>query len=241
MDYDTVVAELEDEGFKSINTTEVYDDSPIGTIVEQNLLVGEPVVPEETDIEFTISKGPELITIIDLTGYTLSDVRKYAESNGLIEDVSQEEFHDTIPKGKVIDQTPQVGAKIEKGSTIKVVFSKGPEELPFKQVKEEIMIPYEPFIEEQGEVQEGEVQEGEVQEGEVQEGEVQEEEQEKPQHVQIFIEDVDNNITELYDEYMITEDTTVPIELTIAHGTVGRYRVMRDNQVIFDESVPYPE
>ena len=39
-------------------------------LLEQNYREGEEVIPEETILEFTVSIGPELINVKDLTGYS---------------------------------------------------------------------------------------------------------------------------------------------------------------------------
>ena len=52
-----------------------------------------------------------------------------------------------IPEGSVISQDPEPGKKVEKGTKITVVISKGPEELPPKEVIREVPIPYDPLVE----------------------------------------------------------------------------------------------
>ena len=54
-----VMASLEDKGFKSIDSIEEFSDKPKGTIIGQEPDAGE-VILSETDLLFTVSKGPEL-------------------------------------------------------------------------------------------------------------------------------------------------------------------------------------
>ena len=124
---------LNNKNFKDIKKIEKFDDAVPGTVLEQNYHPGAEVVPEETILEFTVSQGPELIKVKDLTGYTAADVQDYAGGVGLNAEVSQEDYHDTIAKGEVISQEPKAGENVEKGSTITVIISKGAEELPPKQ------------------------------------------------------------------------------------------------------------
>ena len=50
--------------------TEVNNETAeIGTIIEQNYLKGYEVIPDETVLEFKVSKGPALIEVKNLTGY----------------------------------------------------------------------------------------------------------------------------------------------------------------------------
>ena len=209
--YDDVLSLLNSKGFKDIKKIEDYDETAeIGTIIEQNYPEGYEAIPDETVLEFRVSKGPALIEVRDLTGYNATGVQEYADSVGLLADVSQKQFSSTVPEGVVISQKPEAGTKLEKGSKITTYISKGPEAIPPKKVPVEIMVLYEPEIE----------------------GE--------PQEVQIFVEDMYNNIAvPFYTDY-ITENLTKTIELTIAQGEVANYQVRRDKNVIMDKTVPYP-
>ncbi|EIJ81545.1 serine/threonine protein kinase with PASTA sensor(s) [Bacillus methanolicus PB1] len=209
--YDDVFRLLEYKSFKDISKNEIYDNSEPGTILGQNFPEGEEVVPEETKLEFTVSKGPELITLKDLSGLNKKGVQNYADSIGLKVDMSKEEYHDTIPKGLVISQTPKAGTQLEKGNTITVVLSKGKKEIPPKTVMKEITVPYEP-----------------VEEG-------------VPQEVQIYIEDMTRSMTEPFETLYITETKKLNLEFTIEHGKKAEYKVVRDKSVLMDEVIPYPE
>ena len=85
-------------------------------------------------MEFTVSKGPAQIEVKNLTGYNATGVQDYAESVGLLADVSQKQFSSTVSEGLVISQTPEAGTKVEKDSKITAYISKGPEEIPPKKV-----------------------------------------------------------------------------------------------------------
>ena len=95
---DDVLALLNNKDFKDIEIVKVHDDASSGTILEQNYREGEEVIPEETILEFTVSIGPELIIVKDLTGYSLTGIQDYANEKGLIADVSEEQYHETIPQ-----------------------------------------------------------------------------------------------------------------------------------------------
>jgi serine/threonine-protein kinase len=125
--------------------------------------------------------------------------------------MTEEENSDTVKEGHVISQNPKAGTELEKGETVQVVMSKGPKELPPKIVDKEITIPYEP--KKQGD----------------------------PQEVQIFIEDMNNNISEPYETFEITSTTTKKLQFTVEKGKKAYYKVMRDNTVIAGETVNYPD
>ncbi len=209
--YDDVRSHLYSKGFINIKMTEVNNETAeIGTIIKQNYPEGYEAIPDETVLEFTVSKGPAQIEVKNLSGYYATGVQDYADSVGLLADVSQKQFSSTVSEGLVISQTPEAGTKVEKGSKITAYISKGPEVIPPKKVSVEIIVPYEPKIE----------------------GE--------PQEVQIFIEDMNNSMAvPLYTDY-ITANMTKTIELTIAQGEVAKYQVRRDKSVLIDKTVQFP-
>ncbi|MBB6443791.1 Stk1 family PASTA domain-containing Ser/Thr kinase [Bacillus benzoevorans] len=210
--YEDVVALLKDKGFKDIKKIEeVNDDVEAGTILDQNYPEGDQVIPDETILEFTVSKGPALIEVKDLRDYNVKAVQDYASSAGLLVDVSQEEYNNDVPKGLVISQNPEPGTKVKKGSKITVIISNGPEQIPPAKVTREITIPYEPLVE----------------------GE--------PQEVQIYIEDMNRGMTQPYETINITETVKRIIEMDILPGNTGGYKIIRDGKVIIEEEVPYPE
>lgn len=210
--FEEVFKLLEEMNFKEIRKVEENSDQYVaGTIMAQSIEAGEEVVPEDTIIEFTVSKGPELVTLKDLTEYNQKALKDYEESTGLIIVIEKEVYHDTIEKGLVVSQYPKAGTQLKKGEKVTVTVSKGKEDIPPKHVTKEIYISYEP--DEEGE----------------------------PQTVQILIEDLNRSMTEPYQTFTITRSVTRTIELMIPYGKKAGYKVIRDDKIIIDEVVPYPE
>lgn len=209
--YDDVVRLLEKKNFKDIKKTEVYDSSDPGTILKQYPEAGEEIVPEDTVLEFTASRGPQKIKLGDLTEYNVKSVQEYAKFYNLVIDMSKEDYHDTIGEGLVISQSPQPGTELNKGEKVTVILSKGKKEIPPKSVIKEITIPYQSDIPGQA------------------------------NEVQIYIEDMDRSMTEAYETMLITETVKKRIELRILPGKKAGYKVIRDKSVIYDETIPYPE
>lgn len=207
--YADVLPLLGTKNFKDITKTEVYDNSAPGTIIEQSPAAGEKVSPENTVLEFTVSKGPEQITLKDLTVYNVKGAQDYAQTNGLAFAVSEEKYDDKIPKGMVISQDPASGTSMQKGDRVTVVISKGKEDKPPKNVKKEITIPYEPSKPGQ------------------------------PQEVQIFIEDMNHSMSEPAETIYISQTIKKQIELTIENGKKASYKVIRDGKVIADDTIDY--
>ncbi|NNV05066.1 Stk1 family PASTA domain-containing Ser/Thr kinase [Geobacillus sp. C56-T2] len=203
-------AELRAEGFSRITRNGRYSDKPEGTILDQYPYAGDKVVPDETEVMFTVSLGPEKVALKDLTGYTEKSVRDYGEDQGLRIEIKYE-HSDEVPEGLVISQTPAAGERLEKGDTVTVVISRGPEPKPTKTVIKEITIPYEPTAE------------GQMVEA------------------QLYIQDANHNMTTPYKTYRLTKPVTETVEFHIPYGEAAYYRVIV-NQVVKEEgSIPYPE
>lgn len=207
--YNDVINVLGEQNFKDITKTEVYDDSDPGTIIGQSPAAGEKVAPESTVLNFKVSKGPEKITLKDLTVYNSQAAQDYAQSVGLTIDTSQQQYSDTVASGMVISQSPAAGTEMYKGDKVTVIISKGKEEKPPKTVTKEITVPYQPAT------------------------------AGKPQEVQIYIDDMNHNMTEPADDIFITQDLTKNIELTIKEGGTGEYKIVRDGTVLTDETIDY--
>ncbi|MBX9972353.1 Stk1 family PASTA domain-containing Ser/Thr kinase [Cytobacillus firmus] len=210
--FDDVVRLLESKNFKSIEKTEENNESePAGTILDQNFSEGDLVVPEDTELIFTVSKGPAPIALKDLRGYNEKGLQEYEESSGLKVEYGEEEFHEEVPEGLVIKQDPASGTNLARGQKVTVVLSKGKKELLPKTENIEISVPYEPAAE----------------------GE--------PNEVQIIIKDMNNSGSEPVHTELIYEDTVIPIDITIAPGQNATYKVLRDGQVFEEKEIPYPE
>lgn len=209
--FEDAVRRLDNQNFKDIIKIEKYDESEPGTIIDQYPEDSEAVVPSETVIEFTVSKGPELITLIDLNGYTARSFEDYAKNNNLVPEIT-EEFNESVDKGQVFSQEPKAGAQLREGTKVKVIISKGKEELPPKEVTEEIGIVYD-----------------------------EENSNGEPQLVQIFIEDMDRNINVPADEFEITQTTTKELTFRIAPGEKAVFHVMVNGEVTLTDEVLYPE
>lgn len=212
--YEDVARLLKDQGYKDIQKIEKTDDSEAGTILSQNPSGGEKVVPEDTVLEFEVSKGPEKIVLKDLTQYNLKMAQDYASLVGITLDASEEKYDENVPAGMVISQNPAAGTELEKGDKVKVVISKGKEDKPPKEVIIELTIPYEPAV--PGEPG-------------------------QKQLVNIYIEDMTHSMTEPAETFYITENTKKQIKLMIPYGKKAGYKVIRDTKVIIDENKNYSD
>ena len=209
--FDETKEELEKAGFKSVEQKTTHDESEAGTIIDQDPEPENKVVPEETTVTFTVSTGPEKISLIDLTDYNEKSLKDYAESTGLNIVIIREDYSDSVAKGLVLSQKPSSGTALNKGDKVQVAISKGKKEIPPKTVTKEITIPYEP------------------------------DEEGKPQEVQIYIEDMNHSMTEPFEVLTIHEDLKKTLEFVLTKDSKAGYKVIRDQRVIIDETIPYPE
>ncbi|RFB19108.1 Stk1 family PASTA domain-containing Ser/Thr kinase [Bacillus sp. HNG] len=210
-DFEEVKAKLDKENYFYVKKEEVFDDSALGTILKQSIEEGEEVVPEETEVTFTVSKGLETIKLADLTKYPANALDEYSRTTGLNIDYKEEQFSDDIPAGQAISQSPEKGAELTKGDKVKVIMSKGPEPKKPVTVKRTLTIEYTP------------------------------DEEGNPQLVKIYIEDADHKITDVYKQIEIKETQKIDINFVINPGETAEYLVYIDNEPSLKEEIPYPE
>ncbi|MFJ7830030.1 Stk1 family PASTA domain-containing Ser/Thr kinase [Peribacillus sp. NPDC046944] len=209
--YDDIESMLNKMGFKDVAVTEVFDESEPGTIIDQDPSGGFEVIASETELELMVSKGADRLTLKNLTGFNETALNDYSNESGIKIAVEKKVYTDSVAEGLVISQEPAPSTKVDKGSTVSVVLSKGKEEIPPKTVTEEITIEYDP-----------------VEPG-------------KPQQVQIFIEDINNSMTEPYDTFSLLETEEKEIKFLVSKDKKAGYKVMRDGQVIKEKTITYPE
>lgn len=69
----------------------------------------------------------ERVTVRDLSGMSLEEAERQLQEMGLEVGERTEEFSDTVEAGMVISTDPPAGDEVEKGSSVTLVVSKGPE------------------------------------------------------------------------------------------------------------------
>ncbi|MBD8031705.1 MULTISPECIES: Stk1 family PASTA domain-containing Ser/Thr kinase [Solibacillus] len=208
---DQAIPLLEEGGFKDYKFEEVYSSDHVpGEIIEQTPEAGEEVLFNETDVVLTVSKGKEVVEVRNLLTFNEANRKEYELSSGFKVNVTGEE-HSDKPVGEVISQTPKAGTKLEKGGTINVVVSKGPQAKKEKSYRDTIEIPYEP-----------------TEEG-------------MEQTVTIYIQDKTRSLVEPVETFTITQNTMYQIELFIVEGDKAAYRIDRDNSVIENKTITYEE
>ncbi|KXH79938.1 Stk1 family PASTA domain-containing Ser/Thr kinase [Sporosarcina sp. HYO08] len=209
---------------------EEFSDEDPGTILKQDPAPGEEVVPSETVIAFTISKGKDMRTLGDLRGLDRNQLKEYEKSSGFTIRDAGSEHSSTVQEGHVISQQPEKGASLQKGSLVDVIFSKGPPKKPVKLHVRTIIIPYEPEVTNQPDTEEDEAETG-----------TETEQPKPPQTVRIYIQDRKHSIKDVFVEFTITETTKRQIQIELEEGQSGAYQVKRDDEVIEEKTFSYDD
>lgn len=217
---------LTKQGF-DVKIKKQFSEQPVDQILTQSPKSGKTVVPNETTVTLTISKGIETFTLANLLGYSTQQLQDYAAETGFNIRITDEKYSDTIEKGHVLSQNPPTGTKLSKGNDVTVVVSKGVEEKATKTLIRTIEIPYDDTNEA---LADEEAPETEI-----------EAPTRTPQKINIYIQDKDHQVTDVYQTFTITETTTKRLKLVIEEGSEGIYRITRDDETIYDETILYDD
>ncbi|WP_227395571.1 Stk1 family PASTA domain-containing Ser/Thr kinase [Jeotgalibacillus aurantiacus] len=222
--FDNTEQLIREAGFENIVEEEEYNEAPAGTIIDQDPEEGEMVIPSETEFTVTISRGPQMAGVPDLTGLTEEELQAFEEESGLTVSVTREEYSDEIAAGGVISQNPEPGTELPIGGQVTVVVSRGAEPAPVNNVVVPVVIEYaQP--EEPAEGEDPPEVPGDP----------------EPQTITIYIADRDRTMDEPSEEFTITETVERTLRLVIEQGQTGSYRIERNGEVILEDSISYEE
>jgi eukaryotic-like serine/threonine-protein kinase len=111
-------------GFKVERIDASSDTTAIGRVIDQDP-GRDAVVPKGTTVTLTVSTGPALVTVPDVTKKTQADATNTLQTAGFQVSVKAT-MSETVPNGNVISQTPGANTKLAKGSTVTLTVSSGP-------------------------------------------------------------------------------------------------------------------
>ncbi|MDO5669922.1 MAG: Stk1 family PASTA domain-containing Ser/Thr kinase [Corynebacterium sp.] len=101
-------------------------DIPRGTVIRTNPTAGSQLQPG-TSVTLTVSSGREITDVPDVTDMTPAEAeRALADVGLLLEQQVEEDTSDDITAGRVMDQSPPIGAQVPKGSRVTITVSTGP-------------------------------------------------------------------------------------------------------------------
>jgi beta-lactam-binding protein with PASTA domain len=116
-----------------VSVSEQHDETvPTGSVVSWSVpsvpsaVAGTEVEPG-TEVALVSSIGPAPRTVPDLVGQPVEAARVSIEGLGLVVAEGEPVFDDVIAAGQVSSQTPTPGEQVERGATVQIVASKGPD------------------------------------------------------------------------------------------------------------------
>lgn len=102
---------------------EEYSEQPAGEVISQIPAAGS--VTTERYITIVVSKGREKVAVKNVELMEKDKAVKELEDQGLKVGAINEEYSDSVAKGKVISQSVNGSEQLEKGSAVELVISKG--------------------------------------------------------------------------------------------------------------------
>lgn len=122
----TIISEA---GFEYAHAYEYSEDVEKDYVISTTPAAYE-MAPKGSKIVITVSNGSEKkeTSVPNIYGLTKEDAITSIEGAKLEVGNVSEEYHETIPEGQVISQSPVANSPIEEGESVDFVVSKGPEE-----------------------------------------------------------------------------------------------------------------
>ncbi|MBQ7037824.1 MAG: PASTA domain-containing protein [Clostridia bacterium] len=107
----------------SLNVIHLGGKEPTATTTTKDVLTMAPT----TSTEFVPTPtGEALFEVEDLRGRVFAQVKGSTLSGDMKVELKGYEYNDTVPKGRIVSQTPAAGEKVDRGTAISVVISAGP-------------------------------------------------------------------------------------------------------------------
>lgn len=126
---------LKDKGFTDYEVqTEYSDEYDNGEVIRTTPEAGTTTTVD-TKIVLVVSKGAEKAEVPNLVGMTVSQAQSALSSAGLADGGSTEEYSNTVDEGKIIRQDVKAGKKVDGGTSVSYVVSKG------KKPAEKVSVP----------------------------------------------------------------------------------------------------
>lgn len=123
---------LEKAGFEVTSETENHPEISIGRVIRTDPAGGASARRGST-VKLIVSAGPVTVQVPDVRGLPYEEAAKQLTDRGL-EVVKVEQFHQTVPKGRVIAQDQNPGVIITQDTPITLTVSKGKERVTVPDV-----------------------------------------------------------------------------------------------------------
>lgn len=124
---EAAMATLEDKNLTVSREFEFSNDMPSGQVIRQDPKAGK-TVKEGTKVTIYVSQGTESIKVTDVRGKSEADAKAALSDFDV---TTTTEHSDTVAEGNVISQSISGGQYAEKGASITIVVSSGPEKISY--------------------------------------------------------------------------------------------------------------
>ncbi len=121
------------------SVTEQFSNDVAGGVVISQAQASGKEVEEDVTIDFVVSKGKETVEIPELWGNPKDRAVEKLTALGLSVEVYEQ--YSSEAKGRVFETSPAAGSKVSRGSTVKIVLSKGPEPTKTYKYSESVSAP----------------------------------------------------------------------------------------------------
>jgi eukaryotic-like serine/threonine-protein kinase len=115
---------LDDLGFKVVEERQNSDTIGENRVIETRPAAGQELEKGQ-DVTVVVSSGKERVAVPSVKGFTTDDARSALDDAGFKTAVKEQESQDQDP-GTVLDQDPQPGTTVAKGSTVTITVAKAP-------------------------------------------------------------------------------------------------------------------
>lgn len=120
-------AKLKENGLKKGNVDYQENDSvEKGIVIDQGIKAGEKL-PKDSSVNLIVSAGPQQKEVPELKNLTQKKAEAKLKAEGFESGRITEEYSDEVKAGNVISSDPGAGEKVDVGSRINLVVSKGAE------------------------------------------------------------------------------------------------------------------
>ncbi len=108
------------------------DEAPKGAVLSATLPDGTPAeagaqVERGATVVLVLSDGPAPVSVTSVVNITVEQAQEQLAPDALGVEVGAEVFHDSVPAGRIVEQSPAAGATAHRGDVVTVKVSKGPE------------------------------------------------------------------------------------------------------------------
>ena len=122
---------LNRRGLQADVTSQHSATVPKGEVIRTSPADGE-VVPKGFHVNLVVSSGPQQVKVPDVTSLTTAAAHSQLHNAGL--EFNDDQVTSDQPKGTVIAQDPAGGTPVNKGSSVTLTISKGPDTAPVPNV-----------------------------------------------------------------------------------------------------------